>query len=125
MNIIDSSLWIEYFGNGHYASTIEDVINDIDNLIVPTVTLTEVFKWVLRERNEMAALSAVSVMKYGTTVELTEIIAINAAYYGNQLKLPLADSFIFSTAQYYNATIYTMDKHFKGLKNVKYFGREM
>lgn len=121
MNIVDSSFWIEYFGNGSNANLIEGIIADIDNLIVPTVTLAEVFKWVLRERNEMAALKAVSVMKYGTIVDLTEIIALNAAYYGNQLELPMVDSFIFSTAQYYNATLYTMDSHFEGLENVKYF----
>jgi predicted nucleic acid-binding protein len=121
MNVIDSSLWIEYFINGKNAKHIEEVINEFENLLVPVVVLTEVFKWVLREKNEFDALRALSLMKNGKVVDITEIIAINAAYYSNKYKLPFADSYIYSTTLYYEATLYTLDKHFKDLPNVQHF----
>ena len=124
MNIIDSSFWIEYFTDGKYADFVEKTINDCDNLLIPTVIISEVFKWILREKGEMEAIAAVSSMKTGKVVDLTEEIAINSAYYSLKNILAFADSLIFSTVNFYDATLYTLDKHFKGLDNVKYFEKE-
>mgnify|MGYP000925848951 CR=1 FL=1 len=121
MNIVDSSFWIEYFGNGKNVDDIDNIINDTDNLLVPTVILAEVFKWVLRENGELDAIQAISVMKYGKVVDFTEIIALNSAYFSLKYKLSFADSIIYSFNEYFNSTLYTLDKHFKGLPNVKYF----
>ncbi len=42
-----------------------------------------------------------------------------------QYKLPMADSIIYATAQIYNAEIYTQDKHFENLKQVRYFAKKV
>ena len=39
---------------------------------------------------------------------------------GHRLKLPLADSIIYATAQAHGATLWTQDAHFDGLPGVRY-----
>ena len=38
-----------------------------------------------------------------------------------KLKLPLADSIIYATAQKYDAVVWTQDTDFKGLESVKFY----
>lgn len=44
MNVIDSSGWLEYFADGKNADFFSSAIEDIENLIVPVISLYEVFK---------------------------------------------------------------------------------
>ena len=82
--------------------------------------MTEVFKNVLRQRGEEMALIAVSHMEQGTVVSLDEELAINAAYFGTSLKLPLADSIVYATAQKHDALLWTQDADFKSLDGVHF-----
>ena len=54
MNVVDSSAWLEYFGPN--ASFFAAPIEDPDRLVVPSVTVYEVFKRVLQQRDEHHAL---------------------------------------------------------------------
>ena len=121
MNLVDSSGWLEYFADGPNADKFSEPLRHSEILIVPTICLYEVFKVVLRERSENEALQAVAVMKKGRIVELTEEIAIQAAENSLRHKIPMADSIILTTAQFYRATIWTQDSDFKNLPDVKYF----
>lgn len=56
MNFIDSSAWLSYFAGDGNASVFAKHIENIAELLVPSVTITEVFKAVLRQRGEEAAL---------------------------------------------------------------------
>ncbi len=120
MNLVDSSGWLEYFSDGLNAESFSEPLNDSENLIVPTICLYEVFKVVLRERNEDDAMQAIAVMQRGKIIELTSEIAIQAAKISFKNKLPMADSIILTTAQNYNATIWTQDSDFKDFHGVKY-----
>lgn len=121
MNLVDSSGWIEYFldlpGAAHFARPIEDE----KELLVPSVCIYEVFRKLLTETDETTALQAVTQMQLGSVVELDEVLAINAARLGYDLKLPFADSIILAAALMHRATLYTMDEHFKDKPWVKYF----
>lgn len=55
-NVVDSSAWLEYFADGPNADSFSAVVQDLENLIVPTICIYEVFKTVLRQRGEDAAL---------------------------------------------------------------------
>jgi toxin FitB len=90
-------------------------------LLVPTVTIHEVFKVILRQRGEDDALLALSVMQKGIVVDLTKDLAISAAVFGIKHHLPLADSIVYATAMAYNATIWTQDVDFRDLPGVKHF----
>lgn len=121
MNVVDSSAWLSYFAGDRNAPVFAPAIEDIDDLLVPGITLTEVFKSVLRQRDDAAALAAVAHMRLGKVVALDAELAVDAGNYGVHYKLPLADSIIFATAQRSGATIWTQDADFKGLPNVKFF----
>lgn len=121
MNLVDSSAWLAYFANNINAKHFAPVIEDTEQLVVPTIILTEVFKVVLRQQNENAALRVVAHIKQGKLIALNEKIALNAAGYGLQYRLPLADSIIYATAIQYQADIWTQDKDFADLPQVHYF----
>ncbi|MDQ1362912.1 MAG: toxin FitB [Pseudomonadota bacterium] len=124
MNIVDSSAWLSWFADDenaiHFATTIENT----KSLLVPSITITEVFKRILQQRDENSALTAIAHMRQGKVIHLDEHLAIDAACYSVQHKLPLADSIIYATAKKHQATIWTMDADFKNLELVKYFQRK-
>jgi predicted nucleic acid-binding protein len=124
MNVVDSCGWLEYFADAPNADFYAPAIEDVQNLIVPTICILEVFKRVLQQRNEDAALQAIALMHQGLIVDLTSSIALDAAKIGTQLKLPLADSVILATARTSDAVIWTQDEDFKGIKGVRYIERK-
>lgn len=121
MNIIDSSAWLSYFADEPTAENFYDTIQDISSLIVPVITIYEVFKVSLRESSENEALQVIAAMQKGTVIDLTPSLAIAASKLSLQHKLPMADSIILATAKQYNATIWTQDIDFKDISGVNYF----
>jgi predicted nucleic acid-binding protein len=120
MNLVDSSGWLEYFADGPNASIFAPAIEKVNDLIVPTISLLEVFKRVMQQRDESAALQSVALMRQGSVIDLSPSLALNAAKLGIEHKLPLADSVILATARAFNATVWTQDADFEGLPDVKY-----
>lgn len=121
MNIVDSSGWLEYFSGGPNADHFLVPLQDSSSLIVPVITIYEVFKVILRESKENEAFQAIAAMQKGKTIELTTRIAMNASKQSLQYNLPMADSIILSTAQLYGCTIWTQDSDFKDIPSVKFF----
>ena len=121
MNIIDSSAWLEYFSAGPNADNFSIPIEDEQSLIVPVITIYEVFKVVLRESSESNALQAVAAMQKGCVIDLTSSLSMEASKLGLQYNLPMADSIILATGVKYNCTIWTQDSDFKGIDRVNYF----
>jgi predicted nucleic acid-binding protein len=120
MNLVDSSGWLEYFADGPNADFFAPVVENPSELVVPSISLYEVFKRVLQKRGETDALQAVAVMQQGTVVNLDAAIALNAASLSVSLGLPMADSVMLATARAHNATLWTQDEDFKGLENVHF-----
>ena len=120
INAVDSSAWLEYFADTKRAKLFAAAIEDTDHLIVPVVTVYEVFKKFLHERGESDALQAVSAMRSGRVVDLDVSLALEAG----RFDLPLADSLIYATAQHYGATLWTQDEDFAGLAGVRYFPKK-
>jgi toxin FitB len=123
MNVVDSSGWLEYFADEPYAEHFQQIVTDSDSLVVPTITLYEVFKVVLRESGENKALQAIAAMKKGKVVDLNVSLALTASKISLENKLPMADSIILATARQYDAVVWTLDAHFKGIKEAKYFSK--
>lgn len=117
MNVVDSSGWLEYFADTPRAKLFAPAIEDTGHLIVPVLTIYEVFKKVRRIRGEGDALLTIGAMLEGDVVDLDVSLAIDAG----GLDLPLADSIIYATARRRNATLWTQDEDFEGLPNVRYF----
>jgi len=120
MNLVDSSGWLEFFADGPNAKFFTAPLQNIDELVVPTISIYEVFKSVLRQRDESAGLQAVALMKQGQVVDLTTNIAMMAAKLSLEHNIPMADSIILATGRFYQATVWTQDADFKGLDGVEY-----
>jgi predicted nucleic acid-binding protein len=121
MNVVDTSGWLEYFVDGTGAEHFVEAIEDTGRLVVPVITLYEVYKVVLRNSGEAQAREAVEAMRQGQVVNLDAKLAIVAAALGHTEKLALADSIILATARLYKATLWTQDAHFAGITGVKFF----
>ncbi|HEU5098526.1 MAG TPA: type II toxin-antitoxin system VapC family toxin [Roseiflexaceae bacterium] len=120
MNIVDSSGWLEFFADGPNATFFAPIITDLEHLIVPEISVYEVFKRVLQQRSEADALQAVAVMAQGQIVELNQNLTLSAAKLSIDLRLPMADSMILATAQLHGATLWTQDADFKDVAGVQY-----
>jgi len=123
LNVVDSSGWLEFFADGPNAGFFARPITDTERLIVPTISLLEVFKRVLQQRGENAALQTVAHMRQGTVVALDADLALAAAHSAIAHKLPLADSVMLATARRYDATLWTQDADFEGIEGVRYVSR--
>lgn len=121
MNVVDSSAWLEYFADGPNAKHFAKVIENPDELLVPSITLLEVFKRISQQRDESTALQYAAVMRQSVVAELDATLALHAAVLGLRHKLPLADSIIYATAQAAGALVWTQDADFDGLPGVKYW----
>lgn len=125
-NVVDSSGWLEYFSDGPNADFFADAIEDAASLVVPSISLYEVFKRLLREAGqgpsggEDDALRVVAAMQRGAVVELDAELALDAARLSHDAKLPMADSVILATARWRGATLWTQDKDFEGFPGVRY-----
>lgn len=73
--------------------------------------------------DETRAIEATNQIKKGKVIELNEYLSVWAAKLSKNLQLPMADSIILATAYATNATLYTMDKDFKGIDGVEYFAK--
>ena len=124
MNIVDSSGWLAYFADEPNAKHFLKPLKDTASLVVPTVTVYEVFKVVLRESSKDEALQAAAVMQKGTVVDLTFQLAIAASRLSLEHDLPMADSIILTTAKAYDAILWTQDSDFKNMAGVKYFPKK-
>jgi predicted nucleic acid-binding protein len=124
VNVVDSSGWLEYMANGPNAGAFAPAVEDVGRLIVPSITIVEVFRRVYQQRTEAEAVQAVSLMRRGRVVDLDFTLAANAGKLGVESKLPLADSIILATARAYQATLWTQDADFDGLPDVRYFPKK-
>lgn len=120
MNVVDSSGWLEYFADGPNAGFFAPALENIAELVVPSISLYEVFKRVLQQRDESQALQAVALMQQGKVVDFTAEIALSAAKLSIGLQLPMADSIMLATAKAHEAVFWTQDAHFENLDGVRY-----
>ena len=120
MNVVDSSAWLEYFADGPNADDFAEPISNTADLLVPTITIFEVFKRVRTQRDPEAALFAVAQMKRGRLIDLDGDLAIAAAELSSATGLALADSIVLATARSEDAVLWTQDSDFQGLPDVEY-----
>jgi len=124
LNLVDSSGWLEYFADGKNAKFFVQVIENTEELIVSTINLYEVYEKILLEKDENSALQAIALMQQAKVIDITISISVMAAKLSYELKIPMADSLIYSTARIHDAMVWTQDADFKDLEKVKYFKKD-
>lgn len=123
LHVVDSSAWLEYFAEGPNAQHFAAAIEAASSLLVPSITLLEVFKRISQQHDESVALRYVALMQQSTVVELDAALALRAAALGLRHKLPQADSIVYATALAAGATVWTQDIGLDGLAGVKFFAK--
>lgn len=121
MKVVDSCGWLEYFANGTNAEHFAEAIENTEQLLVPSISIFEVFKRILQQSGEDAALQAIAIMAQGKVIDLDMSLALSAAKLSAENKIPMADSIILAAARQEQATVLTQDNDFEGLAGVEYF----
>ena len=123
MNVVDSSAWLEYFADGPNAAVFAKPIETTRSLLVPSLSLFEVFKRVSQQRSEDEALRAIAVMEQGRIVDLDRATALEAARLSILHGIAMADSVMLATALRNRATLWTQDSDFDGLPGARYYAK--
>ncbi|XDD42472.1 type II toxin-antitoxin system VapC family toxin [Leptospira sp. WS60.C2] len=98
-----------------------DAIEKTETLLVPSLSLFEIFKKVYKENVEDFALKVVAHMQLGKVIQLDSSIAIYAAKLSVEKSIPMVKSIIYATARLHKAMLWTQDNDFIGLSGVKFF----
>ena len=113
MNVVGSSAWLECFGNGPDAAHFAGPLPKADDLIAAAISVFEVFKRVLQQRDQASALQTAAPMQQGRTVALDTALATAAARLSLELKQPMADGIILATARQFNAVLVGAARRFR------------
>jgi len=124
MNVVDSSGWLEYVAGGPNAGFFAKALEGPTDLVVPTLSIYEVFKRILQQRGEGDALQVAALMHQGAVVDLSSALALRAARIAIELHLPMADSVMLATARAFDATFWTQDADFERVPGVRYVARK-
>jgi predicted nucleic acid-binding protein len=116
--LVDSSGWLEYITGEEKADAFGAVLQGDSQVLVPTIVLYEVFKILLLRASKTDADFFISQALRRTVVDFSETIALAAASYSIDYKLPMADAIIYATARAHQAELLTSDAHFVGLPGV-------
>lgn len=120
MNVVDSCGWLEYFAGGPNADFFAEPLGVAAELVVPSVSMYEVYKCVAKQRGEAKAAQAVVLMQQGSIAALTAPVAVSAARISLDLGLPMADSVMLATARAHDAVLWTQDADFSDVPEVRY-----
>ena len=77
MNLVDTSGWIEYFVDGENAVFFSKPLSKIDELVVSTINIYEIFKIFLNLNDETKAILAVSLMHDMLIAEASVTLHVN------------------------------------------------
>ena len=123
MNVVDSSGWIEFFLAGPNGPIFKPVIEQRDQLLVPTIALFEAHKILSRSLGAELVDRCLDVMRLGRVLDLTDRRAIAASKVARQHGLALADAAMYSMAQEHGASFWTQDIDYQNLPGVRYFAK--
>jgi predicted nucleic acid-binding protein len=119
VNVVDSSGWIEYLAGGPNAEFFREPIENDHTLLVPALSLFELYRHLLRHLGREEVLNVVAAMRCGTVIDLDDGLAFDAAELSVATKLALADSIMLATARTHGAELWTQDADFEGLAGVR------
>ena len=121
MNVVDSSGWIEYFLDSPRADLFTNANEVSQLLVVPVISIYEVYKFLVKQTTEAIAGQCIEVMQRGRVIDFTPARAIAAAKTAHLHQLAMADAVIYSIALEHKATLWTQDADYQKLPQVQYF----
>jgi uncharacterized protein len=124
MLVVDTSCWVEWLTGSTIGSTVEALLPEREDILVPTLVQLELTKWLMRERGEEVADEVLAYTEKCRVIALDTRIALLAAEACRVHSLTTADAIIFATAQHYGVPLLTCDAHFEGLPSVNYISKK-
>lgn len=115
---------MEYLSDSKNAKYFAEVIENTDELIVSSINIYEIYKKILKEKDENTALQIIGLMRQAKVVDVNSSIAIQAAKLSHEKNIPMADSITYTTALINDAIVWTQDSDFKELESVKFFAKK-
>jgi len=120
MIVMDSSGWLEIVGDGPRADAFSEALQRSERVVVPTIVVREVYRAVEIAGGRRRADQTAHYLARFDVLPLDFDTAVAAARLGKELKLALADSIIYATAQRVGARVVTGDNDFAALPDVHF-----
>jgi len=121
--LVDSSGWIEYFTDGPLADTFAPYLENLAEVVTPTIVILEVYRVIRRQRSEEMAMAAVAQMQKTSVVDLDQFLALSAGDVSIDHGLAMADAIVYATAQAQGVHMVTADADFAGLSGATVYSR--
>lgn len=123
MRVVDTCGWIEWLSDGALAADYAPYLDVPEDVLVPTVVLYEVARWVRRERGGETAAYVVAALRRCQVVPLSEEVALRAVDLAAEAGLHMADAFVYAHARHAGVRVLTSDAAFDGLADVEFLAK--
>jgi predicted nucleic acid-binding protein len=120
MRLVDTSAWIEWLIGSPAGATVAGALPERGQWLVPTIVQLELAKWLTREAGEDKADRVIAFTETCVVADLGSEIALSAADLCVRRKLATADAIVYATALAHGADLLTCDRHFDGLRDVRF-----
>lgn len=118
MKVVDSSVWLEVATEGALAERCVAHLEDLAQVITPTLVMFEVYRVLRRRDCERSAMTVVGEMEFTRIVLADSIVAIAAADLSLNHELAAVDAIIYATARLHGCELVTADADFRDLPGV-------
>lgn len=116
--LIDSSIWIEYFRGGKNSKKLDSLIDE--NLIVTNDLILAELVPFLKIRNQQKVINLLyDIKKLNLLIDWNQIIAFQSKCLENGLNgISIPDLIIAQNAKQNHCEIYSLDNHFRQMKDI-------
>lgn len=121
--LLDTSGWIELLAGTERAGLFEPALK-ADRLLVPAIVRYEVGRYLLAHSDESRRTLALQALGKFEQIPLNSPIADQAAILGARHKLAMADALIYAVACLHEVELWTQDRHFENLPDVRFFEKK-
>jgi predicted nucleic acid-binding protein len=120
--VLDSSIWVDFYGGGPLAGDCQPYVTLGHEIITPVQVLYEVYRWARRNGGDATAMEIVSHLEFTRFAPGDVTTAIVAVDMSADHGLAAADAMIYATARLQGAELVTADADFRGLPGVTLLG---
>jgi len=115
---VDTSVWIEYFKNGHDLLVLDELIND-DRICINKIVLAELIPF-LEDRNEKELIDILqNIDEIPLEIDWDDIIGYQVLNLQNKIRrVGIPDLIIMQSVLENNIELMTLDRHFILMKSI-------
>ena len=116
--LVDTSIWIEYFRSGHCAEKLEYLIDE-NLIVINDLILAELVPFLKVQNQRKITELLGSISNLILNIDWNQIIEFQYRCLRNGLNgIGIPDLILAQNAKQHNCEIYSLDNHFKLMKNI-------